>query len=1215
MSGTHDERTHGQELSGKKEDTLLKRVFSPFKEALAAGQLGLGQAAWRLYQTTGQLSDLNRALEHFQAAATRGPSDSRDHPAFLTALGIGLHERYIRTGDLADLDRAIEVWDEAVQLMPPGSPSRPGGLNNVGIGLYERYSRSGDIADLEGAIRAYEEALQETPPHAPSRPSILNNLGNELHIHYLHSGNTADLDRAIRLHEEAVRLVPADAPERPDCLNSLADVLRIRYTFGGNLSDLDRAIQVCEEAIQRTPLQAPNRPGYLSTLGSVLRLRYAYNGDQADLKRAIEVLDEAVQRIPTSVSNRPAYLNNLGSVLIERYKSIGDSTDLDRAIKVWDEAVQASPPGSPDLPILRANLGLGLGLRYTRSGVAADLDRAIQVWDEAVQQVPPGSSNRPVCLINQGVGLRVRYDRTGDLADLDRAIQVWDDAVRTSPPGSSVLPVGYANLGAALRVRSTQRGDPTDLARAIEAYQDAITRVPANSPEWPTYFNDLGNAWRARYDYSQDRADLEHAIQAWEEARKRARPGSPSIHASLVNLGSTLRLRYTLFGNPSDLDRAIQLHEQVVQQTAPGSPTRPINLNSLGNDLYERYAHSGDPVDLERAATAYEDACRSGIDVDPGSALMAASNWGDWALGRNAWTEAVRAYTYGLDAADQLFRVQLLRSSKESWLRAARNLHAHAAFAFAQTGDLRRAVETLEQGHARLLSQALERDRADLGLLQTVAPDVYEQYTAAANRLRWLENQDISGPMVLAPDQTSTEVLPHSLLPADQALAAAIRQAHADLDAAVKAVHQVPGYAGFLMPTSFEQIQQAMQDTPLVYLAATPAGGLALVVSPPTRNEADGGESEPRLVPPANITPLWLKDLTAKALGDRLVGEDEAGLGGYLGAYMRWKADNGDRDAWLTALDETTRWLWDTLMGPLTQTITDLGSVRAILIPQGALGLLPLHAAWREDPTTPSKRHYAMDTITFTYIPNARAFAAAQEGATRAADALLAIDNPLPVRNPLKTAGYEVEVACAFLPHHQLMRNEQAVLKDVRDALPTCAVLHFNGHGYANLVEPLESGLVMANEQMLTLRDLLNMRLTAARVVVLSACETAVAGVDVPDEVIGLPTGLLQAGVTGVIASLWKVEASSTMMLLIRFYELWCGEKMSPPEALRRAQIWLRDTSIGEKLAYFERFQGNNPPVTLPADLAWQMYWAVFSSQSVNYAHPFFWAAFGYTGI
>jgi CHAT domain-containing protein len=104
----------------------------------------------------------------------------------------------------------------------------------------------------------------------------------------------------------------------------------------------------------------------------------------------------------------------------------------------------------------------------------------------------------------------------------------------------------------------------------------------------------------------------------------------------------------------------------------------------------------------------------------------------------------------------------------------------------------------------------------------------------------------------------------------------------------------------------------------------------------------------------------------------------------------------------------------------------------------------------------------------------------------------------------------------------------------------------------------------------LRLRDLLTMRLRL-RLAVLSACETLPPGTDLPDEVVSLPTGLLQAGVGGIVASLWAVPDRATAMLMIEFYRRWRWDKLTPAEALRRAQQWLRDTTNGEKIEQYRQ--------------------------------------------
>jgi CHAT domain-containing protein len=130
-------------------------------------------------------------------------------------------------------------------------------------------------------------------------------------------------------------------------------------------------------------------------------------------------------------------------------------------------------------------------------------------------------------------------------------------------------------------------------------------------------------------------------------------------------------------------------------------------------------------------------------------------------------------------------------------------------------------------------------------------------------------------------------------------------------------------------------------------------------------------------------------------------------------------------------------------------------------------------------------------------------------------------------------------------------------------------VLHFACHGSANPAEPLASALDLARDRKLTLRDVMGQRLPRARLAILSACESAVPGAALPDEVIGLPTGFIEAGAAVVIGSLWVVPDLSTMVLMACCYELWQRKRLEPAEALRQAQQWLRDSTKDEKARWF----------------------------------------------
>jgi len=197
------------------------------------------------------------------------------------------------------------------------------------------------------------------------------------------------------------------------------------------------------------------------------------------------------------------------------------------------------------------------------------------------------------------------------------------------------------------------------------------------------------------------------------------------------------------------------------------------------------------------------------------------------------------------------------------------------------------------------------------------------------------------------------------------------------------------------------------------------------------------------------------------------------------------------------------------------------------------------------------------------------------------------------------------------------LRREQATRTAVLTALPQAQVVHLSCHGATDWAEPLASGVVMAGDEMLTMRDLLDMRLPAARLATLSACETGIVGTELPDEVVALPTALAQAGFAGVAASLWSVADASTAMLMERFYRLWREDGLAPASALRGAQIWLRDTTNREKAEYFKRDVPALSAGKMPEKIA-----AEFFSQATarwpadrDFAHPFWWAAFYLTGV
>jgi CHAT domain-containing protein len=600
---------------------------------------------------------------------------------------------------------------------------------------------------------------------------------------------------------------------------------------------------------------------------------------------------------------------------------------------------------------------------------------------------------------------------------------------------------------------------------------------------------------------------------------------------------------------------------------------------------------------LEQALGAYRQALEILTpDALPDDCRRAARGLANLCFTESCYAEVVDAYELARQANNNLLQAAWMRGSKEAELSEVQGLASRAAYALARLGRLEEAVEVLEAGQARLLAEALEANRRDLERLATLGhADLLARYRAAAGRIAALQAQ-AAGPAA-RPGQESAAPRDYA------ALSEEIATARAELDAAIAAIRQVPGYADFFLPSAFADIQAAAHSTgPLVYLAATPAGSLALIVP----------------AAPESSSAVWLDGLTEARLRETIYGPaDDPRLGGYLGAYAAWRANSRNtaaRAAWHAALDVTTGWLWHELMAPVVTELRAQGVTRAVLIPAGLLGLLPLHAAWTEDSTTSTGRRYALDELTLAYAPNASALAVAHDTAASVPpSALLAVDNP---DGSLVFSAQEVDAALSYFPAERRfpLHGAAATREAVLDQLPGSPVCHFSTHGWAGWSEPLAGGLLMAGDEALTLADLLDLRLPATRLAVLSACETGIPGTNLPDEVIGLPAGLLQAGAAGVVGSLWSVNDLSTAMLMERFYRLWREDGLEPALALREAQRWLRDTTNWEKAEYF---QADAQLARMPASVAREFFAnrAARDRDQLNFSHPFWWAAFSFTGV
>lgn len=116
-----------------------------------------------------------------------------------------------------------------------------------------------------------------------------------------------------------------------------------------------------------------------------------------------------------------------------------------------------------------------------------------------------------------------------------------------------------------------------------------------------------------------------------------------------------------------------------------------------------------------------------------------------------------------------------------------------------------------------------------------------------------------------------------------------------------------------------------------------------------------------------------------------------------------------------------------------------------------------------------------------------------------------------------------------------------------------------------------ENAFVIADNNVVTAKEISKMELIGTELVSLSACETGL-GKITSDGVFGLQRGFKKAGVNSILMSLWKVDDDATCKLMTEFYSNWIGKKMTKHDSLEAAKKTIRETKGWEDPKYWAAF-------------------------------------------
>lgn len=303
----------------------------------------------------------------------------------------------------------------------------------------------------------------------------------------------------------------------------------------------------------------------------------------------------------------------------------------------------------------------------------------------------------------------------------------------------------------------------------------------------------------------------------------------------------------------------------------------------------------------------------------------------------------------------------------------------------------------------------------------------------------------------------------------------------------------------------------------------------------------------------------------------------------------------------VTALLAAIEQIGDRLVAPLSVFIRQPAR-RIVLVPCGLLAVLPVHLLWTKHGGT----RRLVDELAVITALSGRHAVVNPEVARPVAPIVIVSD---PQQNLRFTRDEQAGISMSF-PGASLLAGPEASIAGVRGAVVNAGGIHLACHGRQDAVSPLSTGLELADAR-LTVAQLLAEHpplFSAARLVVMSACESALVDPGAPDEALGLPAAMSYAGGSAVIGSLWQVDDAATAVFMTYLYRrLRCYGPIipawGPADALRDTELWMQDATVSEVLQI------------LPAPSARLRAWLRLHDDSdTPFAAPRYWAAFTILG-
>ncbi|CAE6427533.1 unnamed protein product [Rhizoctonia solani] len=1035
--------------------------------------------------------------------------------------------------DLNDSDTEMETGIPGLFSLGPGSGA-------TGRGQHSPFMSFG----------TGRESMRFSKPNSSAAMTHRGFVEKELHdLRYRMSSNTSseDTDKPLmkRVQELDARVSDLEAQikasESPDYSNVKSEVQAI-------LKDMTDLLQ---EISPKRPTQAKKPPPrapqgsmlafdkLLSMLAMLASSLMAQSRDQNFAQYLVltrSCLRAACKYAPVDHIILPTIFLHEGTLYFHRFHFFGGKKDISNALDSFQTALKKTRQSGGSIEAISYGwLGRTHLARFEEFKYEKDLERAMNCHDRAVKLLeskPGKASSEEKTLISEGRGLALQclVEHIGELNSkilIDSEIDRWRGMVLRlfRKKGQEVARAGHMLvLGCLYSTRFKQHNfqHSGDSENSLKLLAMAVAGLPKNDARFRPALCALATALIAKYSSSRDscEADVELAFKFLDLAKRLTPDGDRFTPQLLNNLGDICMTLSNKGADEHYLRRAMSYYNEVIalNSVPMGSRLWAKIRQNLGLCWVYEY-NAWKPHNLVKANRYLGQAVIEFHDIawagdHPFDRFTAACNWAKYAALHSELRVALEGYDTAMELLPLVACFGAVPEQRHIATQQAGRLSVEAAALAIKSKEYGTALRWLEQGRAIKWSHIF-RLQTPLRKLRSSLPNG----PRLANKLETL-CKGLHLEEGLHPEEgTQSSETKEQTYQKDLYL-------HTQYENVLADIRSLTDFEDFMMPKDASELVQAARDGPIVVINVHQGRCDALVVRAPESDEEDGdgeetgeekgaeqeeGEPDEELKQgpkPEDVNDriqhIHLPQLTYRKT-KKVQEKIEKSL-----ADLRADKQGVAPDP-MTELKTQLKNLWDWVVKPILTALKytrrspkdPISNLPHITwCGTGPLTFLPLHAAG--DYSKPGYKTF--EYVISSYTPTLGTLLSTSDSS----------EKPQAPRILLTAEDWEY-------PQCKRIEGSKATPKAVLAAMQDHNWIHLACHSEQNSGDPAKCGFDL-NGELLSLDEIAKMDYKSRGLAFLSSCGTATGDQDLPDEAIHLASGMLMAGYSSVIATMWPVR-------------------------------------------------------------------------------------------